>query len=440
MAETIGTTGAPDSVDARPWERQGSWHANPAYWSDEAVAQRPLARRRIRIIDATLSEGDDCVGHPLNWHSRLALAAELDASGVDEITLPSHSQYDEEVDWIREYRRRGHTTALNAKGPGITAPLRGDWRTPLGHHLDLGAEVLSPIIKWPYEDTRDDFAGALSKEAVVDAIGESIAFLVAQGARVVPWLVDSMRLRTDTAVRFSSAIVEAGGHGVYLVDSRGNSTPLATRVLVSSVRRAIGDRDLYVQHHNDLGVATANAMASVEAGADVIDATVLGVGDRGGCVALEELAPLLAMYGYETGVRLERLYDLCMATQQAFAVDLAPWKPIAGEHWNKEEGAGHLDGSEDESATCGLAPSVVGRRFESVIGAKLVFGRERSSITVDDHNHLRALLAGWGVEPDEESFRRIVRRTSAAVATSGGFITTDAFQGICEGVLDTTLG
>lgn len=424
----------------RPWLRDRAWHANPAYWSDEALAQRPDARRRIRIIDATLSEGDDCVGHPLSWHRRLELAALLDGAGVDEITLPSHAQYDEEVDWIREYRRRGHMTALNAKGPGITAPLRGDWRTPLGRHLDLGAEVLSPIVKWSYEDTVEDFSGELSAEAVVDAIGESISFLVAQGARVVPWLVDSMRLRTETAVRFSEAIVRAGGHGVYLVDSRGNSSPIATRVLVGRVRHAIGDRDLYVQHHNDLGVATANALASVEAGADVIDATVLGVGDRGGCVALEELAPLLAMYGYETGVRLGGLYDLCMATQQAFGVDLAPWKPIAGEHWNKEEGAGHLDGSEDEVATCGLAPSVVGRRFESVIGAKLLFGRERSSITVDDHNHLRALLLDWGAEADEEHFRRIVRRTAAAVATSGGFITIDDFRDICEGVLDTTLG
>ena len=52
----------------------------------------------------------------------------------------------------------------------------------------------------------------------------------------------------------------------------------------------MGACDIYVQHHNDLGVATANAMADVEGGANWIDASVLGIGDRGGCVALEEAA------------------------------------------------------------------------------------------------------------------------------------------------------
>ena len=97
--------------------------------------------------------------------------------------------------------------------------------------------------------------------------------------------------------------------------------------------------------------------------ATMIDATVLGIGDRGGCVALEEIAPLLAMYGYETNVDLGKLHALCGLAQRLFRVPLAPWKPVAGESWNKEEGLGHLDGAHDALASCGIAPEVVGRGF-----------------------------------------------------------------------------
>lgn len=423
---------------AGPWHRPGHWLANPAYWADtmDGDASADTPPRHIRFIDATLSEGDDCVGHQLNWSSRLELAEALNAAGVDELTLPSHTRYDEELDFVREYRARGLATPLVAKGPGITAPLRDDWRGPLERHLELGADVLSPILKWSFADVIGDFTGEVSKDQVVDAIGRSIAFLAGESDRVIPWIVDSMRMHPHTVADFARTIVEAGAHGVYLVDSRGNSVPTATRRLVQRVRTAIGDRDLYVQHHNDLGVATANALASVEAGADVIDATVLGIGDRGGCVALEEIAPLLEMYGYTTSIDLSQLYELCRRAQRAFRVPLAPWKPIAGRHWNKEEGVGHLDGSSEELATCGLAPRVVGRRFEGVIGGKLLFGRERSSITDDDHRFLRLLLDDWDLDVAPEVFDRIVERTKAAVATADdGFVTTEAFRRICEGAI-----
>ncbi|MPZ88639.1 MAG: hypothetical protein GEU81_11315, partial [Nitriliruptorales bacterium] len=206
--------------------------------------------------------------------------------------------------------------------------------------------------------------------------------------------------------------------------------------LIRNVREVIGDRALYVQHHNDLGVATANAMAAVEAGADMIDVTVLGIGDRGGCVALEEIAPLLAMYGYDSTIELSRLYELSLLAKEAFRVPLAPWKPIAGANWNKEEGIGHLDGAQDDLATCGIAPGVVGRAFEGVIGGKLLFGRERSSITVDDYSFLRGLLKEWGAAPSDEAFADIVDRAKATVATTPGrYIRVTEFKALCEGVL-----
>lgn len=421
-----------------PWHKPGKWLVNPAYWDPEAVQARARAPRRIRFIDCTVSEGDDCVGHQLNWNTRLGVIERLDAVGVGEITMPSHVTFSEERDLIKACRRLGIRTPLVAKGPGISPPLRGDWRGVIDRHIDLGTEVVSPIVKWSYEDTVADFSGALSKQAVVESIGESIRYMKRQNVRVVPWMVDSMRSRIDTACLFFKAMADAGADGVYVVDSRGNSTPLATRVFIARIREAVGDKcDVYVQHHNDLGVATANAMAAVEGGANWIDASVIGIGDRGGCVALEEAAALFEMYGIETGVKLDRLYDLCRYVQEAYGIALPPWKPIVGSNWNKEEGVGHLEGSAAAEATIGISPEVVGREFEAVIGAKILFGRERSSAHTDEPVFLRKLIGEWDMTATDEQFQTILFRARAAVATNYGrhYLTFEEFRAICEGVV-----
>jgi isopropylmalate/homocitrate/citramalate synthase len=423
---------------AKPWHQPGKWLVNPAYWDTPVQAERARAPRRVHFIDCTLSEGDDCVGHQPNWNTRLGIIERLDEIGVGEITVPSHVTFSEERDLIKACRRLGIKTRLVAKGPGVTPPLAGDWRAIIDRHIDLGTEVISPIVKWSYADTLSDFSGVLSKSAVVDAIMESVTYMKRHDVRVVPWMVDSMRSPVDTACLFFRAMAQAGADGVYVVDSRGNSAPAATRYFIGRVREAVGEGcDIYVQHHNDLGVATANAMADVEGGANWIDASVLGIGDRGGCVALEEAAVLFEMYGIQTGVKLEALYELCRYVQKAYGIQLPPWKPIAGANWNKEEGWGHLEGSSAAEATVGVSPEVVGREFEAVIGTKILFGRERSSAHSDRPLFLRELLDRWGMAVTEAQFETILLRARAAVATTHDrhYLTFEEFRAIAEGVV-----
>src|SRR5262245_20291242 len=189
-----------------PWHRPGEWLVNPAYWDAEALVDRAGMPSRIQFIDCTLSEGDDCVGHQLSWSKRLALLERLDDMGLGEITMPSHVTFQEERDLIRACRRMGMKTRIVAKGPGITPPLEGDWRGIIDRHIELGCDVISPIIKWSFEDTLCDFTGALSKETIVASILESIAYIKTKGVRVVPWIADSMRTPVDTVCLFSKAI------------------------------------------------------------------------------------------------------------------------------------------------------------------------------------------------------------------------------------------
>jgi homocitrate synthase NifV len=423
---------------AKPWYQPGKWLVNPSYWDEDVLKERVNTPESIRFIDCTLSEGDDCVGHQLNWNTRLGLIERLDAIGVGEITLPSHATFSEERDMVKACRRLGVRTRLVAKGPGVSSPLKGDWKGAIDRHIDLGAETITPIFKWDYEHTLSDFGGKLTKQEVVDAIRESVAYMKQRDVRVVPWVVDAMRGPVETSCLFFKAMAESGADGVYVVDSRGNSVPLATRSFIRKVKAAVGPKcDVYVQHHNDLGVATANALADVEGGATWIDASVIGIGDRGGCVALEEAAALFEMYGISTGIKLEGLYELCLYVKKAYGLQLPPWKPIVGKNWNKEEGVGHLEGSGDAEATIGIAPQVIGREFEAVIGGKILFGRERSSAHTDDPVFVRDVIRKLGLNVNEEQFQRILLRSRAAVASNyqDHYLTFADFEAICRGVM-----
>ena len=67
----------------KPWHQPGKWLANPAYWDEESLAARAGMPTQIQFIDCTISEGDDCVGHQLNWNTRLGVIERLDAIGTE---------------------------------------------------------------------------------------------------------------------------------------------------------------------------------------------------------------------------------------------------------------------------------------------------------------------------------------------------------------------
>ena len=107
------------------------------------------------------------------------------------------------------------------------------------------------------------------------------------------------------------------------------------------------------------------------------------------------------------------------------------------EYWNKEEGAGHLEGNGAAEATIGIAPQVIGRQFEAVLGAKILLGRERSSAHTDDPIFGRKIVAEFAMKTTEEQSHTIVLRSRAAVASSDGrhVLTVDEFKSIYEGVV-----
>ena len=274
----------------QPWHVPGKWFAVPAYWEPEVAARRDLRPRRVRFIDCTLREGEDATGCHLGWARRLEITRALDEIGIGEITVPGGATLREQKDYIRWCQTHGIKAPISVKGPGTRVPLQRDWKDTYKRHIDMGGASIVPIVATEARDVFSDYSGEVSKGMVVEAIQEVTRFATEQGASVVLSIGDSMRHRLDTAMLFYRSAIEAGAAGVYVWDSRGNSHPAATAHYVRRLRETVGSKSIYIQFHNDLGMATGNCLVAAENGADWLDASVLGVADRGGCVALEEAA------------------------------------------------------------------------------------------------------------------------------------------------------
>ena len=247
-----------------------------------------------------------------------------------------------------------------------------------------------------------------------------------------------MRSPTDTACLFFKAMADAGADGVYIVDSRGNSTPLATRVYISRIRagggrevrrlRAAPQRPGRRDRERDGGGRRRRELDRRIGDRHRRPRRLRGAGRSGG--AVRDVRD-------RNRHQARRLYELCRYVQDAYGIELPPWKPIVGENWNKEEGVGHLEGSANAEATIGIAPRGRRPRVRSGDRRQDPF-RPRAQQRA--HRRSRCCCASscaTGATRREEQFQTVLFRARAAVATNYGrhYLTFDEFRAICEGVM-----
>jgi len=143
--------------------------------------------------------------------------------------------------------------------------------------------------------------------------------------------VDAFRAEEDTLVRLLNVAVDAGAKRVALSDTTGGATPRRVEALVKRVVSETGV-PVQVHCHNDFGLALANTLAAFAAGATILDATILGLGERTGNTPLEELVVALeVLESTSTGFELAKLYSLCQTAAQVFGAEVPYRKPWVGE-------------------------------------------------------------------------------------------------------------
>jgi isopropylmalate/homocitrate/citramalate synthase len=294
-------------------------------------ALEPQPRVTVGLYDTTLRDGEQTVGVVLSPEDKLRIAEALSDAGVDRIEagFPRVSADDwRAIELILE-------AGLNAEIWGFSRAVRADVEAL----VELGLQA--SVIESPVSDAKLAALG-VSRQTMLERIRAAVSYAAESGIRVAYFGVDSTRADMEFLRQAYETAVDAGAAEVVVVDTLGIATPEAAAYLVGEVSDRLGSEiPVHWHGHDDFGLATAAAVAAVQAGATWVQGTVNGMGERAGNADLGEVALALeALYGIPTRLRHDRARDLSRLVQELSETPLAAWKPVTGENlFTRESGA-----------------------------------------------------------------------------------------------------
>jgi len=325
---------------------------------------------RVYIFDTTLRDGEQSPGCSMNVPEKIRMARKLVELGVDilEAGFPIASQGDfEAVDAISREFPWAQVAAL---GRACTMDVERaaqslkHARRPRIHTFIATSDI---HLKYKLKKSRQQvLEEAVAAVELARRYVDDVEFSAEDGARTDP----------DYLEEISKAVVAAGARTVNIPDTVGYSVPFEYAALINRIVKALGDCAIVSVHcHDDLGLATANSIAAVEAGARQIECTINGIGERAGNCALEEVVMLFKTrqdrLPYDTGIRTEHLYSASQLLASMITFGPQPNKAIVGRNAFAHEAGIHQDGYLKEKSTYEIMdPHSVG-----VPESKLVLGK-----------------------------------------------------------------
>ncbi len=284
----------------------------------------------VVLKDATMREGLDVPGVALDPDRKRALLAKLAEARVPEAELVAPGHFDRDLSFLKE----SGAAELTVRSSGLIYGNGAGWRKQIGK----AKGVLDRIdILMPLSDLRPPADRGEKSRRMREALGVAIGELGDAGV--------GFPHATQVEGRFLLAMcaeaVQAGAKRITLYDTNGSSDPWAVEGLVESVR-GITEIAICFHAHNDLGMATANSVAAVRAGADCLDVTVNGLGDRAGNASLEQVALALHARGVDHGLRLTVLRDLSREVEAMTGIQVSQLAPIVGEFVFRHRSPSHL--------------------------------------------------------------------------------------------------
>jgi len=350
------------------------------------------ASHRIQINDTTLRDGEQAPGVVFTLPEKLAIARSLAQAGVDEIEAGTPAMGDEEIEAIA-------AIASEVKGPRVTA-----WCRLSEADVDaaLRAGVSHVNISAPMSRLQMRVKLKAEPDEVAERVTRVIGYARDKGLEVALGGEDSSRADLRDIGLIAGAAAKLGVFRFRFADTLGLLDPFSTYEYIRQLREAT-DLPVEFHGHNDLGLATANTLAALRAGASHASVTVLGLGERAGNAPLEEVCvALLRTADARTGVDLTRLEPLAQLVAHAARDNIARAKPIVGADIFTHESGIHVAGLLSDVRTYqGLDPATLGRRHKVVIG-------KHSGVAA-----VRAVCAAAGMEIDGGVGQAILSRVKA---------------------------
>ena len=315
--------------------------------------------RKIVINDSTLRDGEQAPGVSFTLDEKLAIALALERAGVEEIEAGTPAMGVAEVEGLAEIGRVLRTSEPIAWCRMTRADVDAAIRTGL-QRVNLSI---------PLSDIQMSAKLKADRPEVLRRIREVISYAVDCGLRVALGGEDSSRADFDFVLTAAETAAKAGAHRYRFADTLGSMDPFSVYDTFRQLRSHF-DLELEFHGHDDLGMATANTLAALRGGAAHASVCVLGLGERAGNAALEEVAAGLRLLpGTTSSVDLSQLLPLAELVASASRHPIPPGKAIVGANAFTHESGIHVDGLMKDPLTYeALSPSMFGRHRRIVLG------------------------------------------------------------------------
>ena len=330
------------------------------------------AQERVTIFDTTLRDGEQSPGCSMTWQEKLCLAHQFERLGVDvlEAGFPISSD--------------GDFAAVQAIACDIRRPVIAALARCRHEDIDRAAEALRGAARarihtfLATSDIHLQHKLKMSRRECVEQARDAVHYAKSLCDDVQFSPEDATRSDPNFLCQVLEAVVEAGATTLNIPDTVGYTVPAEYAELIATIRERVRgvERVVISAHcHDDLGMAAANSMAAIQAGARQVECTINGIGERAGNTSLEELVMMMKVradrYPFETNVVSEQLFPSSQLLSEITGVSVQPNKAVVGRNAFAHEAGIHQDGVIKHALTYEImTPESVG-----VPGTNLVLGK-----------------------------------------------------------------
>jgi isopropylmalate/citramalate/homocitrate synthase-like protein len=314
---------------------------------------------KVIIYDTTLRDGEQTPGVTFTIEEKLSIARQLDVLGVDVIEAGFPITSKGEAESVNRIASEG----LNARISALARPTRLD----VDKALDTSVDYIHIFIAT--SDIHLKHKLKMSWDEVKEKSMESVEYAKEHGVKIEFSPEDATRTSVRRLNEITRIVTQAGADIVNIPDTVGVMTPRITYEFFKDLKNA-SETPLSAHAHNDFGLATANSIAAIEAGAEQVHVCVNGLGERAGNAPLEEVVmSLVAQYGIKTNINTKKISETSDLVQRLSGLYVLPMKPIIGDNAFTHEAGIHVHGMLGHpGAYEPLTPELVGKKRRFVAG------------------------------------------------------------------------
>ncbi len=393
-------------------DKNGFWLSR---YNEVPEVKKQLAgmKKKIKIYDTTLRDGEQSIGVSMDSADKLAIAKRLAKAGVDRIEagFPASTEEDKIA------TKRIVDEVQDAEIWGFARCNVNDIKIC----VETGVKYLVCEIATSPEKMK---AWDLSEEVILKRIRDAVSFAKQENLYTAWFAVDATRANPEFLKKcYQTAVKDCGADEIVLVDTLGVATPEAMGYMTKMVKSWV-DVPVAVHCHNDFGLAVACTIACLKEGADSAHVTVNGLGEKTGNADIAELAIALhGLYGIETNLKLPELPGLSKFVEGITKVPVSPMRPVVGDMvFTRESGLVVAQMEKYPPSVEGYAPEVVGR------GRAVVLGKKSGKASVEH------ALKEAGLTVAADKFDALLAAVKSLGAKKKGLVTAEEFKKLATGL------